>query len=429
MNRTVQSSGGTSVIWVTCLIAAALLGGAWYYHASRRPAESPPPEAVAAQSVAGSAASPAAANAVEDSELHPLTPEEMANAPRPPAVIQSASRVTTAAAPAPPRAPPTPYTQQLVANLAQLDLSHGPISPEQAAQWKQGLKTLTDQGAAAVPAIREFLERNLEFDYTAVKGGQLLEHSSMRGALLEALQQIGGPEATEVMLQTLRTTTLPAEIARLADYLEQQAPGQYRQETLGAISDVLAMASGGQWPGWDVAPLFPVLAKYGDPATLQQFQSQWRYYATMALAGLEGGQGIPALIRQVQETAGSKNDFALQILAQKAGAYPEATAALIEQARANQISENAWRKIVVSLAGDQFFMGTRPEDAGIVPGLRTYHIQSGNQNFYSLPVTGTGADPQLSQRLAVIDQLLAATSNAFARQALQQTRESLARFQ
>ena len=148
----------------------------------------------------------------------------------------------------------------------------------------------------------------------------------------------------------------------------------------------------------------------------------------MSLAGLEAGQGIPALIRQVQEPAGgSKNDFALQLLAQQASAYPDATAALIEQARVNRISENAWRKIVTSLAGDQFFIGTRPEAAGIVPGMRTYHIQSGNQNFYSLPLTSSGAEPRIPQRLAVIDQLLAATSNAFARQALQQARDSLAR--
>jgi len=184
------------VIWVTSLMAVAILGGAWIYQASRRPAESSQQEKVAAPSARPSAAT----NAAEDSELRQLTPEEIANVPRPPAVIQSTSRVTAGAATAPPHAQPSPYTQQLVANLAQLELSRGPITAEQAAQWKQGLKTLTEQGEAAVPAIREFLEKNLEFDYTAVKGGQLLEHSSLRGALLEVLQQIGGPEATDVML-------------------------------------------------------------------------------------------------------------------------------------------------------------------------------------------------------------------------------------
>ena len=423
-----QSSGDRPVrkpaIWITGLLAATVLGGAWIFHASRPRAESPQPEAVAA---ATQSTEPAVASGTtEDSELRPLTPEEIAKAPRPLAVIQSTNRVTAVAPAAPAREQPSPYTQQLVAGLAQLDPTRGPITAEQAAQWKQNLQTLIGQGAAAVPAIREFLEKNVEFDYNAVKAGQLLGQPSLRGALLDALQQIGGPEATSALLDTLRTTTLPTEIAKVSEYLEKQAPGQYRQETLGAIHDVLAMASGGQLPGWDMAALFPVLAKYGDAATLQQLQPQWRYYATIALAGLEGGQGIPALVSQLQ---GSRNDFALQLLAQQASAYPEATAALIEQARGNQISESAWPRIVASLTGDQFYVGTPAEGLGNAPGMKTYHIQSGNQNFYSQPLASTGADAQIPQRLAVIDQLLAATSNPSALQALRQARESLARLQ
>jgi hypothetical protein len=423
-----QSSGHRPVrkpvIWITGLLAATVLGGAWIFHASRPRTESPQPEAVAA---AAQSTEPAAAGGTtEDSELRPLTPEEIAKAPRPVAVIQPTNRLTAVPATGPPRQQPSPYTQQLVAGLAQLDPSGGPITAEQAAQWKQNLRTLIEQGAAAVPAIREFLEKNVEFDYNAVKAGQLLGQPSLRGALLDALQQIGGPEATSAMLDTLRATTMPTEIAKLSEYLEKQAPGQYRQETLGAIHDVLTMASGGQLPGWDMAALFPVLAKYGDAATLQQLQPQWRYYATIALAGLEGGQGIPALVSQLQS---SRNDFALQLLAQQASAYPEATAALIEQARGNQISESAWPRIVASLTGDQFNVGTPAEALGSMPGMKTYHIQSGNQNFYSQPLASTAADAQIPQRLAVIDQLLAATANPSALQALRQARESLARLQ
>jgi len=56
------------------------------------------------------------------------------------------------------------------------------------------------------------------------------------------------------------------------------------------------------------------------------------------------------------------------------------------------------------------------------PGLKTYHIASGNQNFYSLPL---GPDAQVQQRLALIDQLLAATSNPAAVAALRTARASL----
>src|SRR3989442_7725535 len=86
----------------------------------------------------------------------------------------------------------------------------------------------------------------------------------------------------------------PSEIALLARTLEQQAPGQYRQETLNAVSEVLAMAEKDQLAGWDVGALFQVLQNYGDASTagvLAQLQSKWNYYATMALAGLPRGEG------------------------------------------------------------------------------------------------------------------------------------------
>jgi hypothetical protein len=351
---------------------------------------------------------------------------------RPPAVIPAAGRTASAAPPAVARTEPTPYTRQLVASLTNLDLTHGPITREQAQQWQQGLRALTQQGVAAVPAIREFLEQNQELSFSAVSGGELLGQSSMRVALIDALQQIGGPEATAVMLQTLQTTALPSEIALLARNLEQLAPGQYRQETLSAVNEVLAMADKGQLAGWDVGALFQVLQNYGDASTapaLAQLQSKWNYYATMALAGLPGGEGVPSLIRQAQDAAGGKSSLTFQILAQVATEYPDAGAALIEQARRNQIPDSAWRKIATGLAGDQYQIGTPSELSALspsLPGLKTYHIESGNQNFYSLPLDANLPGDQISQRLALIDQLLAAASSPAAVEALQNARASLA---
>jgi hypothetical protein len=360
----------------------------------------------------------------ENSELRALSAEQIASAPPPPVVVHSATRPASEAASAPARVEATPYTRDLVAGLAQLDLGSGKITQEQADQWKQALQTLTVQGAAAVPAIRDFLEKNLEFNFAGVEGGQWLGQPSLRTALLNALQEIGGPEATDLMLHTLRTSALPSEIALLAQRLEQQSPGQYRLETLEAANQVLAMAAKGELTGWDVAPLFQVLSTYGDASTaanLQQLQSQWRYYATMALAGLEGGEGIPVLVRQVQEpTAGAKRNLAFQMLAQQAPTHPDASAALIEQARLNKIPDSAWRGITAGLAGDQYYLGT--QQPGSLPGLKTYHLASGNQSFYSLPVA---ADGQVAQRNGLIDQLLAATSNQAALTSLQNARATL----
>ena len=373
--------------------------------------------------------SPAEASSDHDnSEPREVSPSQFLSDSQLPAVVQSTGRLSSSVEPPVARAEPTPYTRQLVASLTSLDLNHGPITREQAEQWKQGLQTLTQQGAAAVPAIRQFLEQNQDLNFAAVSGGELLGQSSLRAAFIDALQQISGPEALDVMLQTLRTTALPSEIALLARNLEQQAPGQYRQEALNAANEVLAMSEKGQLPGWDVGTVFQVMQNYGDATTaaaLVQLQSKWNYYATMSLAQLPGGEGVPNLISQVQDAdagTGTKRALAFQMLAQVATQYPDASAALIEQARLNQIPDSTWRKIATALAGDQYQIGMPPELSLLtqtLPGLKTYHIESGNQNFYSLPLAAVLTEQDLIQRRALIDQLLALSSNPAALQALQ----------
>jgi len=373
-------------------------------------------------------------NATDDSEPHEVTPAERASLPPAPTVLKPVSRTPSSAQSAAntePRSEPSAYTRQLVAGLTNLDLSHGPLTQQQAEQWKQTLQTLTAQGAAAIPAIREFLDQNQEVNFGSAGGANVLGQNSMRSAFINALGQIGGPEGTAAMLQTMQSSTLPSEIAQLAQLLDQQAPGQHRQEAINAANEVLNMASSGQLPAnWDVGTLFKVLQTYGDTstaATLDQLPGPWKYYATMSLAGMEDGQGVPTLVHETQDpSGGGKRDFAYQMLAQVAAQYPDASAALLDQAKASQIPDAAWRKIAAGLAGDQYNLGEPPPTGGqstdAIPGLKTYHINSGNQNFYSLPFAG---DSQVQQRIAIIDQLLAATSNPAAVSALQGARNTL----
>jgi hypothetical protein len=401
--------------------------------ARRPPATGPDPIAQTAAEPPAEATAPPAQATDPDAELRPQSPAERANATEPPTVIRPASRPGVAGGTSEAARPePSPYTRQLVAGLTNLDFSSGPISQAQADQWKQALQSLTAQGAGAVPAIREFLDQKYDVNFGASGGAGLLGQTSLRSALINALAQIGGPEATVALTQTLQTTTLPSEIAQVAQVLEQQAPGQYRVETLSAINEVLSMASNGQLPAnWDVGTLFKVLQTYGDSTTasaLEQLQGPWKYYATMTLAGLQNGEGVPVLIREAQDpAAGGKPEFALQMLAQVAAQYPDAGAALLQQATAGQISDSAWRKIALGLGGDQYQLGEPPPGTGlnadVLPGLKTYHISSGNQNFYSLPPAAT--DAQLPQRIALIDQLLAANPSSAAVQALQQARATL----
>jgi hypothetical protein len=427
MQRQNAKSKPTLVFAAVGMLAVAV---GWYIFKVAPSASQPPSDAQPAAAAEASATQRAQA-AGDDTELRAQTPAERSSAPKLPAVIQPVSRpAAPTAAPAIALPAASPAMRQMVAGLTNLDFSRGPITKEQAEQWKQGLQGLITQGNAAVPAIREFLEQNQELNFGAIPGGELLGQSSLRSAMINGLAQIGGPEAMSVLAQTLQATTLPSEIAQLAQVLEQQSPGQYRPDTLSAINEVLAMAGKGQLPAnWDVGPLFKVLQNYGDGSTasvLDQLQPQWRYYATLTLAGMQDGVGLPALIHEAQDpAAGSGREFAYQLLAQSAAQYPDATAALLEAARSGQIPDAAWRKIATGLAGDQYQIGSPPgppDGSGLpLPGLKTYHIASGNQNFYSLPLPPDA----LSQRLDLINQLLASTSDPAAQSALQAAKSSL----
>ena len=154
----------------------------------------------------------------------------------------------------------------------------------------------------------------------------------------------------------------------MARYLDEQAPGQYRQEVASAARETLAQAATGQVQLRETAPLFQMLQRTGDAeiaGDLARTAPQWNYYSTMALAGMSDGQGIPALVQSTQEAvkAGKNpNSFALQMLAQTASQSSEAAAALVEQARQNQIPDWTWTKIVEGLAGDQYQLGKPPSD-------------------------------------------------------------------
>ncbi len=317
------------------------------------------------------------------------------------------------------------YAQQLITGLARV--SPGPLTSEQVEAVQKKLGELKAQGINAVPAIREFLMRNQDLEFGAA--AKVIGYGSLRKALFGDLQELGGSEAVAVSREALQTTADPVEIAILARSLEYMEPGQHRHEALAAVRETLALASGSQAKVGDVAPLFQLMQTYGDSsviADLQKSLPQWNYYATMTLAGLPEGQGIPALIQLAQtptaiETGSGR--FALQMLAQIAPQYAEAGAALLEQTRSNQLPDAAWKQIAAGLVGDQYEFGKPLPD--LVPMAKTYHIEAGNQNFYSTPLRKNRSNSQLEQRLGLIDQLLAANSSPTAAQALQHARATL----
>jgi len=319
---------------------------------------------------------------------------------------------------APPSAMPSPVegstavAEESLAKLIQINPAQGALTHEQAAQINAWLRQLREQGTAAVPAIRKFLESNQDVNFDGMEGGSQVDVPTLRLGLIDALQQIGGTEAVQVSVEALQATTNPLEIAVLAQSLEQLAPGQYRSIELAAASNMLQLASAGQWTGGDVSPLFELLQHYGDATVvpvLEQAAPKWNYYATLALAGMPNGVGIPALIALAQDPNISSlgtGDFALRPLAQAALLYPEAGQALVNLARQNQIPATAWPTVISSLSGS--------------------YIQYGNGLFGSTALPMSSSPAEIGQRVTFLNQMLAATSDAPARQLMQGAITSLA---
>jgi hypothetical protein len=325
--------------------------------------------------------------------------------------------------------------QELIVRLEQLDLSSGAIKPEEVHQLNDTFKQLIAQGAAGVPAIRAYLEKNQDLDFSNLRGGGLLDYKSLRMGLIDALKQVGGPEAMDVALETLKNTAVPWEVAVLARDLEQQAPGQFHQEALTAARESLAQGLAGGLGERDVAPLFQVLQSYGDASVVSDIEKalpQYGYYANITLANLPGGEGIPALIQEVQDPtaiAGGQPDIAMRMLAQVSANNPQASEALVALARANQVSAGEWTSVASGLAGYNLELGTPLVDKASAPlgrsGVQTIAVDNGAQNIFVTPVSASWLDGQINARLGLIDQLLAATTDPAGVQALQQARDSL----
>src|SRR5262249_9136353 len=125
-------------------------------------------------------------------------------------------------------------------------------------------------------------------------------YPSLRLALLDVLQKIGGPEAEAAFLEALQSTADPLEIATLSRYLDRAAPGKYAEAASSAARQALRIAASPGWDGRDVAPLLEVLKRFagaGAVVDLQKASATWFDYAPIVLAGLPDGAGVPALIQ------------------------------------------------------------------------------------------------------------------------------------
>jgi hypothetical protein len=302
------------------------------------------------------------------------------------------------------------------------------MTQDQADAWKQNLGALINYGDNAVPAVREFLAKNLDLDF-GPGGRQMFGYSSARAGMIDALTQIGGPSAMGTLTGTLETTADPREIALLAQALDKLEPEQHRAEAIVAARQALSMAADGKLPDRDVAPLFEVLKNYGDASLVPELEllaRRWGYYSVAALAQLPEKAGIPSLIQMAHDETWNSGarDAAWQMIAQVALTHPDARAALIEQVRQNQLSTFNWASMTTVLGGDQIHFKNTAFDSSLSEN-ETSSTSTGDQRLFAAPTMETMNRERMNQQMALLDELQAVASSPTARLALQQSRALL----
>jgi len=344
--------------------------------------------------------------------------------------------------PAPEETEPGAYSEKLIERLLALKGKKS-LTPEQLSGAIKGiLAGLASQGQDALPAIAAYLAKGEDLDYDEVKVKErVFDRKTARMGLLEALKNIGGTEATELLVSTLQNTGRPEEIAMLARMLQKQWPGEYQQAALSAANQALARISQGQPGAVDVGPLFQVFADLGDEqaiAGLEQYVSRWPRYAATALAYAPDGVGLPGLVHMLESTQDqSLKETVVQLLGQTASRYPQAASALLEGIRSQEIEvpDYLWPKIAEGLMGNYNFQLVRPKVNHLPsqPTMSPYrHILYGNlpgwgrETVYITDVSSLTAE-DIGARVAVIDQMLSADLNRAAVAALENARESLLR--
>lgn len=340
------------------------------------------------------------------------------------------------------------YAYDLVKDIEVIAFHHNGLTEQTIYDFDDALQTLIAQGPAAVPAIREFLENGEDVSFVEVMSDEnFLDYSSLRTGLFEALRQIGGLDAEEVMLAELQATGRPLEVAVLAKVLDELAPGEYRQDSVNAARETVARAAPRELEGRQLGPVFQVLQDYGDASVvpdLQQNMEKWGHYSTVALAGVADGEGVPVLVEMVEkrpdhntnnrvnESAiySDENLFALQMLTQVAFQDASASATLLEQTRSNSIPESLWPKMALGLSGRYQFQNEKPDDPDM-PGLGPHVIASGGQLIYIRNKNGRIplAFEEATARVALIEELISVSQSPQAFQALESARAFLIREQ
>lgn len=322
--------------------------------------------------------------------------------------------VPQAAPPPPPVAPEKLSVQELVAELTNIG-ANGHVTPEQAARFKQDLQELIQRGAVSVSAIQEFLQKNTDISYKDVAGGDQLGFATLRTSFIDALKQIGGPEADTAMLATLQTTAAPSELLQLATALNQDAPGQYRAQVMDAVQATLKLAAAGQLgTNVELAPLLRLSQTYGTGSSISDASKNdpGQFYNAVQLANMPNGQGLPSLVQMAQNSSGGSQLMATEMIAQMAGQNSDALNTLAQMVEDGKIPPSDWVHIAPLLGGDQYQIDPSGQSYSVVAGATT--PDQINQRIWLIDTfmtyvpDGSGAYKALTQERTVLSAKLGA---------------------
>jgi len=160
------------------------------------------------------------------------------------------------------------------------------------------MQGLADAGPYAFPVIGDFLQQNVDVDYTQYdisaagerrpQGGDpfvsrnmvrtdFLVPPSLRLGLLSVLGQEGGEEAERMLAETLATSARGVEVAYLTRMLHEIQPNAYRELALQAARELLAEPPPFESPNRldenAKAYLYDVLKMYNDTAFAETAQT------------------------------------------------------------------------------------------------------------------------------------------------------------
>ncbi|HEV2327979.1 MAG TPA: hypothetical protein VGY56_04225 [Verrucomicrobiae bacterium] len=390
LDGTLNRSGSMRPVYLAGTVLFALLAAIVAFKLTRH-SRPPAPAPVAA-------ATPEAA---------PAPKAEPVSIPKAPVILTLPVMTKSIAAEPAPFAPELLTPGQLADELARI--GKGPVTAEQAARFKADLKELVRRGAASVPAIQALLQQNFDESFADTKGGDQLGYSGLRSSLIDALDQIGGTAAQSALVDAMNSTAVPAELLQIAQALDKQAPGQYNDEIVSNAQATLAMASAGQLgTNAEVGPAYRTLQNFGSANTTTDAANSdpVDFYNAVQLANMPNGQGLSSLLQMEQDSTGTSQTIATDMIAQMAGQNDDALNALAQLAQNGQISQNEWMQIAPILGGAQYQMNSSGTDYTVGnPNLTQDQINQRIEmlnTFMNFVPQGTGGYKALQQQVSAL---------------------------